>query len=494
MGIHSLMQNLTVKDAVAARLEPGSKPSKKEIYQNRFGHGPNFGAMFVAEKWIDDSIFPDGSPGDSELAALEGLSKDHSIDDVKAKFEERWNNFITDQDWEWLASKGVNSIRLPIGFYNVAGGRFTKGTPFEKYAKVYENSWNKIKDLFAQAAKYNIGILLDFHALPGGANKDAHSGTNSGKDELWHDSKYRDLALDVYKYAAKDLENVENLVGFELVNEAPYDASKLKAFYLDAVRQIRKYNDSAPLVLSDGWDLNGWRETIKKLDEEVSSSKKPATAGLVIDTHIYRAFSEEDKKRSAENLVDDSKNAVPRDDDTDVLVGEYSCVLDEQSWKQGGNRDELVVRFGQDQTRCFENCARAGAYFWTYKFCQGMGGEWDFRVMTDRGAIPTYPNEVDVNKPNLDESLGQALDAHKNYWESQDKNQDWEHWRFEEGFRQGFEDAKSFAEFHGSRIGRIAAWKTARLAQHIHEKGRSDKTFVYSQAFVQGVDAFWSQV
>src|SRR5256885_10032467 len=39
--------------------------------------------------------------------------------------------------------------------------------------------------LFPYTTLFRSGVLLDMHAAPGGANSDSHSGTSSGKAELW---------------------------------------------------------------------------------------------------------------------------------------------------------------------------------------------------------------------------------------------------------------------------------------------------------------------
>lgn len=487
MGLQKLLHSLTTDDVVpAGPAIAGGSPTKKELYQNRLQYGPNFGALFVQERWIDDSLFTDKSQGGSELAALEGQrASGTSLDDMAKKWEEHWDKFISNDDWKKLSDSGVTAIRLPIGVWSLGHRRFVKGLPFEKYHKVYENSWKAVRKIIDKAGEQSIGVLVDFHGLPGGANGDEHSGSDSGKAELWHSSKYRDQALDAYEFVASELRNIENVVGIQLVNEAPWGQSKLKPFYLEAIQKIRKIDPVVPLVISDGWDLSAWRDTVKKLEEGLDHG----TMGVVIDTHIYRMFSDEDRNKSADEHIQNAPNCVSPDDDTDVMVGEWSCVLDEGSWNRCSQpREQAEIDYGQRQLSCFEKCARAGAYFWTYKFGQGAGGAWDFRVMSEKGALSPPKGKPNGDK---DEKLHSALEGHKNYWNSQDGSQDWEHWRFEDGFSQGWNDASSFAEFNESRVGRIAALKSARTTQHAEKRGASDKLWVFGHAYTQGIKAFY---
>jgi aryl-phospho-beta-D-glucosidase BglC (GH1 family) len=84
---------------------------------------------------------------------------------------------MTPADWAFLRDAGkVTSVRLPIGWFT-HGPHFCAGTPFEAYGSIYVNAWTAVKGYIHAAAEHGITVLLDLHALPGGANKDEHSGT-----------------------------------------------------------------------------------------------------------------------------------------------------------------------------------------------------------------------------------------------------------------------------------------------------------------------------
>jgi aryl-phospho-beta-D-glucosidase BglC (GH1 family) len=46
-------------------------------------------------------------------------------------------------------------------------------------APVYTNQWAWVRKYVQAAADHGIGVLLDLHALPGGANDQEHSGTGT---------------------------------------------------------------------------------------------------------------------------------------------------------------------------------------------------------------------------------------------------------------------------------------------------------------------------
>lgn len=111
--------------------------------------------------------------------------------------------------------------------------------------------------------------------------------------------------------------------------------------------------------------------------------------------------------------------------------------------------------------------------------------------MTDKGAI-IPPRSLD-NLPDqgkFDEKLQQNLQDHSNYWDQQNANQKYEHWRYEDGFKTAWEDSLEFAKFDGSRIGRVEFWKAARASQHISSKGSLKHVWEWYQGFDKGLQEF----
>lgn len=486
MGVTSLLHNLSTKDPRPSSLAVASKDlSDAELFRLRYQNGVNIGALFVQEKWIDSSLFNENAQGSSELSALQSWGKKPDLKELQRRWEQHWGDFVTDEDFTQMAQKGVTCIRLPIGFWSLGNPDLLSHTAFAEYAEVYKNSWTFVKKVIEAAGKQRIGVVLDFHALPGGANKDEHSGTSSGKAELWDHSKNRDLAIAAFEEATIKTKDLSNVVALQLINEAPWGESKALGFYLDAAANIRCKNSWIPLVISDGWDCPGLCAKIKKWDEKVSKGSEKNTTGFVVDTHVYRTFSDEDKKKSAEEHIRNAPSSVQPDDDVDIIVGEWSCCLDEKTWAiSKGDRGTLEVDFGKAQLQNFTKLA--GNFFWTYKFGQGNGGSWDWRVMSEKGVVVP---RIEPGKGDREQALQGALDQHRSYWDSQDSKTDWEHWRFEDGFKDGWNDAERFSQFDGSRPGLVAQLKTARLRQHIKEKGSSSKDWVYAQAYVQGIRA-----
>lgn len=493
MGLGTKIRDMVnnVGPVAAADLsKPNQAPNDRTIFQSRNNHGPNIGSMFLLEKWLTPDMFPESAKGDAELDAVSALVAEQGAEGAQKKFEDHWNTWITDDDFSYLQSVGANAIRVPMGYWTINGGAFTQGTPFAQYQSVYQNAWSIFKtNILDKAKAANIAVLIDLHAVPGGANGDAHSGTSSGKVEFWGSQSDQKIAIDALQWVAKDVLSFDNVLGIEVVNEAVYDASTSKegSYYLRALEAIRKVNPDVPVYISDGWAPTEWNEWVQEQNQKLSAGQN---TGFVVDSHVYKAFSESDKGNSPQqNIANVPAYLNVGKAQADSIVGEFSCVFSEETWAKAGgeDREQLAIKYGQVQIESFNQNARAGWFFWTYKFQYGDGGDWGFKPMTQKGALPTFSNGGSNKDPKagIKEAATQATEEHSAYWDQHKGN--YEHWRYADGYVSGWQDAAAFYEFHGSTIGRINAWQDARRAQHIAAKGNSGAIWEWDQGFDAGI-------
>jgi aryl-phospho-beta-D-glucosidase BglC (GH1 family) len=143
-----------------------------------------------------------------------------------------------------------------------------------------------------------IGTLIDFHALPGGANPGDHSGTNSGKAEFWGSKENKALATRCLCFIAHQAEKLEGLVGIQIVNESETNAPGMYEWYDSVLAEFSKIDASIPVYVSDAWDFEkavGW--SLKKNTAQTRGS--PA----VIDTHLYWCFTDNDGRKSPQQIT-----------------------------------------------------------------------------------------------------------------------------------------------------------------------------------------------
>ena len=314
-------------------------PTVTDLLRYRYHNGTNLGSIFVLEKWLHGSMFPKGCSGGSELNAVSTTLQQSGLEATRQKFESHWRNALGDQDLQWLVNVAkCTSIRLPIGYFTL-GPQFCYGTAFESVAEVYVNAWPAVKDLVARARSYGMGVLIDMHALPGGGNNEAHSGSGSGKAEFWSSRKNMELGKRALVYIAEEVKNgLEGVIGIQLVNEAAWEAKGMYAWYDDVTEAIGRVDSSIPIYISDAWNLTKALEWANKRHCLKGGPMNP----VVVDTHKYYTFSEEHRSKSPQELISSVGGALEQLDgrsgsladrgEGQVIVGEWSCVLDGKTW------------------------------------------------------------------------------------------------------------------------------------------------------------------
>jgi aryl-phospho-beta-D-glucosidase BglC (GH1 family) len=489
-------------------------PTPQDVTRYRYHHGTNLGSVFVLEKWLTGCMFHEKAQGSSELAAAEGRVKHEGLDAARERFERHWREYVSDGDLDWLRDVAkCTTVRLPIGYFTL-GPPYCEGTPFKHVAGVYQNAWQAVKQLVGRCQQRGIGVLLDLHGLPGGANKQDHSGTNIGKADLWESRGNRDLATRCICFVAQQARSMEGVAGLQIINEAEWNAKGMYDWYDAVLGEVVKIDLTVPIYISDAWQLDkaaSWSQGRNSL------RFNPANP-VVVDTHIYFCFGDDDKRKSPQDITQEVGTKLSALDGKDgsvvdhgaaqAVVGEYSCVLSEDSWAKGGGapKEELVRQFGNAESQRFQQRA-GGSFFWTYRMDWMPGGEWGFRQMTEAHAIVPPPSltlsagDVQGRIQSAREQQGQrkqnAVGAHMGYWNNNHPGQ-YEHWRFEQGWDVGFNDAMTFFGQRsqleidgGDKIGMLDLWVLKRL----RESGQGGKfVWEFEQGLRQGVRDFYECV
>jgi aryl-phospho-beta-D-glucosidase BglC (GH1 family) len=495
--------------------------TRQDIFRYRYHHGTNLGSIFVLERWLFLSLF--SGPGDSELAAVTSSLSEIGLDKTKERWKNHWDSALSDDDIRFLVHEAkCTSIRLPIGYFTL-GPAFCQGTPFEAVADVYISAWASVCNLVRRVNDAGIGILLDLHALPGGANKDMHSGTDSGKAELWDHwntgKKKREMAKKVVLKIVGEAANMAGIVGVQIVNEAAAGAHKLHEWYDDVLREIQDIDPTMPIYVSDAWDLDS---SLRWVENRRHRGGNP----VVVDTHKYYTFSEADRAKAPQHIISQVPHELGEIDKyagsvhdrgaAQIVIGEYSCVLDGQTWSRSdpSQKDDLVRQFGNAQSERWREKS-GGTYFWTAKMEWMDGGEWGFFEQVKKRTIIAPPwlllNPSDVQHRayeatrSKESTFSRALGSHVEYWSLTTPGKKFEHHWYGEGWDVGWEDAKCFwlarAEGHmgevasscggAEKIGCLEIWVRKRLQESGKEGG---SVWEWEHGFRAGVKAFEGMV
>lgn len=400
------------------------------------------------------------------LPLSSSLSK-RGLDETRRKWETHWANALTDDDLTWLVETAhCNNIRLPIGYFTL-GPAFCANTAFAKQpSQVYVNAWSAVKSIIARCYARGIGVLIDLHGVPGGANHETHSGTSSGKAELWGNPFNLNLATRCIQFIADESirdPQLAGVVGIQICNETIIDPPGMYEWYNDVIQRVSAMDASIPLYISDGWELS----RAAGFSRAYNTVEGPPKTPVVVDCHKYWTFDEKDTSRSPYEIIEQVKNELPELDASlmgdvsshraaiAVYIGEYSQALAPQTWGRapGDQKDNLMKQFGNEQSHTWQRKA-SGSAFWTFKMEWMPGWEWGFKAGTDNGQIispkcMTFTiREIKEKLALADNKRGEYLQAnlsgHSQWWDSTNPGRPFEHWRYSDGYHMGWNDAREF--------------------------------------------------
>ena len=493
-----------------------------DILRYRFHHGTNLGSIFVLEKWLFPKLFPSASA--SELSAVRASLSSHGAEHTRSILTAHYRSALTDSDLAWLVRDArVTTIRLPIGYWTL-GARFCAGTPFEPLTEVYAGAWTEVKNLVGRARAAGLGVLLDLHGLPGGANKDAHSGTEGGQAGLWGSRENLARATEACVFVAAEARGMDGVVGVQVVNEACWGAGGrgMYEWYEEVIGKIAEVDGDMPVYVSDAWDLEGclkWASGRTVIGGKKTYPRNP----VVVDAHRYYTFTEKDHRQSPQEIIarvpgelgelKGKEGSLVTRGEAQVIIGEWSCVMSEETWAKVKPEEKqgLTRQFGQAQSKQWQEKA-GGSYFWTMKMGWMDGGGWGFVEQTKKGHVSPPPwlllsfddvrnrsQAAQGKKPQLAEAARHSHDA---FWTKKSPGKKFEHHLYGEGWDVGFSDALKFftlradgllegAAEGGDKIGCLEIWVKKRL---IESGERGGFAWEWEQGIRAGAAAFYKEV
>ncbi|KAI7854868.1 glycoside hydrolase superfamily [Circinella umbellata] len=473
------------------------------MYRHRKQVGVNLGSLFCLEGWLAPPALKSSGlrhDWDSEIDYLEACE---SRETARSSLEEHWKNFVTEQDFAFLANAGINAVRLPVGYWAVADKEDLTG-PFKKFQGVYDAAWNYIFVTIHNAAKHNIGVLVDLHGAPGGQNCDSHCGSSTGQAQLFSTlgSHNESLTRKILLKLANALAPINNVIGLELLNE-PQDDSALSNFYLETIRQIRQAtpNIRLPIYIGDAWNVDKYSELLAKHQTELDF--------CVLDTHQYFCHMPADHAKTAEqhtkHLTTGLKSKLAAASQRirgNMVVGEWAVVLNGKSIPKGQHDGQVMKDFGRAELQVWnETCA--GQFYWTYKTADD-GWYWSLvyclknhiidQPVPGGGFINVNNDVIGSIQSKKEATMQGAYNSHVQYWSQQEngKNVVDNAWRFQQGYQKGHDVALRFVEGFKSRVGFVGQLAHEYAQQHYNQdqnkQDASANAWQFEHGFCQAVN------
>lgn len=143
--------------------------------------------------------------------------------------------FVQEEDFAYLKELGINLVRVPFNYRLFLDDQHP-GTWKEEGFRYFDR-------LLGFCRKYEIFLLPDLHAVPGGENPDWHSDNRTGIPQFWHYRVFREQMTALWRTIAERYSEEEFLLGYDLLNEPflmPAADGMLQEFYEETTAAIRE--------------------------------------------------------------------------------------------------------------------------------------------------------------------------------------------------------------------------------------------------------------
>lgn len=321
--------------------------------------GVNLGGWLILERWMTPALFA-GTDARDEYEFMQTPGAREKI--------ARWREtFITDDDFAWLAAHGIDAVRIPVGYWVLAGD------------PPYADARGTLDWAFSAAHRHGLKVLLDLHGLPGSQNGNDHSG-RVGRAGWQGSPANRDWSLAVLRDLAARYRDQPSLWGVQVINEPNAAALQLflRGYYRRAYRLLaHALPDRVMIVYSDAWS------------PRLLAFALPFRRRAVMDVHLYHmttlGATSHDLAwfyRKLRRRVRMLRRIARR---RSVIIGEWSGVVSHETYARYPELDQNAVfeEFTALQQELYGGFT--GWFYWSYK-TEGPG-QWSYRARVEAGDL-----------------------------------------------------------------------------------------------------------
>ncbi|KAG2198438.1 hypothetical protein INT47_009015 [Mucor saturninus] len=431
------------------------------MYRHRRQVGVNLGSIFILDKKFSPASLRSCVVNGTWESELDFLRACMTLEQAEEALEDHWSTFVTEKDFQYLSSIGINSVRIPIGYWIVD----IEHGPFKKYREVYKSAWRWFLHMIHLAAQYKMGVLVDLHGAPGGQNPLSHSGTSSHRVQFYKGDN-QEHTLKVLQKLTTALAPINNVIGLSLLNE-PMDDALLPNFYLSAYHLVRQASEiMLPIYISDVGHRRKYMDVIQQNHMKF----------VILDTHFPLTRNVNTKERAHQTEEQELKKDYVQMHGN-LIIGEWSAIPQE-----GYRRQEA---FSETQLAIYTQSS-AGHYFWNYRTSDDADG-WSFLYCHKNRILPAVFKGGKMTTACVEGAYLLAKSryemyrksAHQHYSSIRPKGHEYDVDGYTCGFREGYGVALNYLREYQSRVG--------FKHQLAHGYAKNGKSIEYEQAFIRAL-------
>jgi aryl-phospho-beta-D-glucosidase BglC (GH1 family) len=388
----------------------GNNPPTPFDYNRNKVRGVNLGGWFVLESWITPTLFLNTS--NNAIVDEFTFNQFQSPAVVDSFLQQHWSTFYTEDDFRQIAAAKLNHVRIPVGYWSIPTNQSV--APFNPGA------WAFILDAVGWARDYGLTVIIDLHGAPGSQNGYDNSGQGMGYPSWQSNPSNVVRTLQVIDTLAAEFSKSKyngTVSSIELLNEPAgfYDdvLGVVRKYWQDGYNIVRGHSQSLIVVIGDAFKgLAFWNGFMTF----------PAFSNVMMDTHVYQVFSEDQLARTPQEHIDYACTTVFNNiksyasQNVWTIAGEFSNAITDCAGsingKGTGARYDLTPgrtcdgftgsytnwtddykaylrRYWDAQVTAFEQ--GQGWVFWAWK--TERSDEWSYQKGLEGGWIPRDPSE-----------------------------------------------------------------------------------------------------
>ncbi|WWC87111.1 uncharacterized protein L201_001997 [Kwoniella dendrophila CBS 6074] len=406
-GLTVLISSITVVLAqyqLGSAVKPSGHLAKRASLTQDVIRGVNLGGWLLTEEWITPSVYTSDAADEWHLCLDLGKKK------CLSTLQDHWKSFFTRDDFEEIKEAGLNSLRIPIGYWAV---------DLQDDEPYVSGQYPYLIQAINWARELGLTVLIDLHGAPGSQNGQDNSGL-IGPTLFPTNTSNLDRTINVLKnltseFSQTDIYGDQTVIGIELLNEPrlsnTFTMTQLKDFYTQASEAISGINTNMNIIMHDAfWGPQYW-ENYDPLPSSSSSSTN--NDQFIIDTHQYYAFEPlnnlphdiilEKVCNISKILKLTNQNMLP------TIVGEWSLETghspnssssnlqnkndnsqEKRTWFRLFFESQLAAYSPSSATNTMnsgQNQPSKGWYYWTWKTDYDID-TWSYRRGVQQGYIP----------------------------------------------------------------------------------------------------------
>ncbi|KAI5923688.1 glycoside hydrolase family 5 protein [Camillea tinctor] len=365
--------------------------------------GVNLGGWLICEPWLmPDEWSKMGCDMNADPSEFDCMLH-HYTGDNRAEgnrvFEEHWRTWVNSDTVQSIHDVGLNTIRIPIGYWSYTDIVDTASEPFAD-----GNAMLPYLDAVVQkATDLGMYVIIDFHGAPGGQQQDAFTGQNPNPAGFFNSYNYGRAERWLSWMTARIHSNpaYASVGMIEVLNEpvSSHDGSRYPApgevpglldeYYPNALKAVR----DAEANVADDRKLH-----VQFMSRNWGSGDARSNAGVAnapmtgFDDHNYIGFAQGDNNGDPYSLLHSACS------DSRVVAGEDFEITGEWSMTSGVDWQDAAFfrRFFTAQQQLYEKPGMAGWVYWTWK-TELNDPRWTYSYATYLNYIPTDAAGLEQN-------------------------------------------------------------------------------------------------